>query len=196
MPLLLALCACRTPGGPDEIAERYARALKENRLADAYALTSRAQREHLSEQAFAARYADEQVRAARAAELLAQLPSMRARSGTLEAVKDPEGWRVAELEPSEGPREVLVRFLAAVDARDFERAYSFLAQRWRARYTPARLKEDFAAEPAAAERLERIRAALAAPLAVTAEGAELPLGEGRAVRLTREADSYKVAALE
>ncbi len=196
LPAALAAFACQTVGGPDDVALRYARALAENRLDDAYALTSKAQQERVSREAFSTRYSGERDRQARAEEILAGVGTMRARAGTLEATREPEGWRVAELPPAEAPRQVLERFVAAVDARDFDAAYGLLAPAWRARYTPARLKADFTAEPTAPDRVERLRAALDRPLTVTADGAELPLGDGRAVRLLREAQSYTVVSLE
>jgi hypothetical protein len=92
--------------------------------------------------------------------------------------------------------EVLRQFLAAAEAADFQTAYSLLSGSWRAVYTPQRLREDFAQEPLAVERLQRARAALIQGPTVRGEQAEFPVGPGRAVRLVREANSYRVASLE
>lgn len=62
--------------------------------------------------------------------------------------------------------------------------------------TPARLRQDFQAEPLAKERLDRLRAVLDGNLISTPEGVQLPLGEGKAARLIKEGDSFKVAAIE
>ncbi|MGQ0504011.1 MAG: hypothetical protein ACT4TC_01700 [Myxococcaceae bacterium] len=97
---------------------------------------------------------------------------------------------------SEPPEAIVTRFLAAVDAKDFPGAYRLLSARWRGRYTPEQLRADFDAEPSAGQRLDRIRAALSSPFQVTPEGAQLVLGEGKVLRLIREAESYRVASLE
>jgi hypothetical protein len=91
----------------------------------------------------------------------------------------------------------LERFLDATEARDFDLAWRLLAGRLRARYTPARLAEDFAAAPLIGkEKLDRARAALALSPRVDGSTARLPIGQGRAVQMVREADGWKVLALE
>ncbi len=102
---------------------------------------------------------------------------------------------------SEAPdaRAALERFLNATEARRFEEAYSLLAGNWRARYTPARLADDFsAARGTAQDLLARARAAAARPLRLLEGGAraELAVGDGKAVRLVRELDGWKVESLE
>ena len=192
----LALWACRTVDGPEAAGAAYARAMREDRLEAAYALTTAGYRAQVTFEAFRARYADPLRRQGRASAIEAALPMMSARCPELEAVKEPEGWRVAELVPGEGPQQALARFLDAVDAADFSLAYGMLAGPWRARYTPALFAKDFAAEPLAKERLQRARAALAGEVVWAGDEAQLPLGGGKAVRLLREGGSYKVAALE
>lgn len=96
-------------------------------------------------------------------------------------------------------RAALAAFLDAAERGDFEVAYRLLAAPWRARYTPERLASDFRAEPLARERLARARGALSS--LTSAQAAEAPLvefslGGGRSVRLAREADGYRVVALE
>ena len=92
---------------------------------------------------------------------------------------------------------MLAEFIDAAEAGDFRRAYQLLSGEWRARYTPARLEQDFEDEPLARERLERARGALSrGALFVGAEVAEFPIGAGRAVRLVREHGDFRVAALE
>ena len=191
----LVIAACRTVG-PDTAAESYAQALRENRLDDAYALTTEGYRARVPKEAFVARYADEVRRNERATAIFAAVPQLRARSGEIEAAREDGLWRVEEVTPTEGPREALGKFLDAVSSNDFESAYRMLAGPWRGRYTPARLKADFAAEPLAKERLERARAALAGDFVWRGETAELPVGEGKSVKLVREGGAFKVAALE
>lgn len=192
----LAFAGCRTVDGPEVVASTYARALREGRLESAYALTSADYRARVPFEAFKAQYRDEQPRRERADALLEGLPKMSARSAGLEAVCESGGWKVAEEAPGEGPKAALARFLDAADAGDFTAAYGMLSEAWRARYTPALFARDFAAEPLAKERLSRAREALAAALVWGKDEVQLPLGGGKAVRLSREGGSYKVAALE
>jgi hypothetical protein len=96
----------------------------------------------------------------------------------------------------DAPRAVLTRFLDGVEAGDWEGAWSLLSAPLRARYTPERLHEDFTREPLAGERVRRARLVVAGPVRLTATGAEFPLGPERAVRLEREAETYRVTGLE
>ena len=59
-----------------------------------------------------------------------------------------------------------------------------------------RLKADFQTEPAAAGRVARIRAALGGKWELTAAGPELPLGDGKRLKLQREGEALKVVGLE
>lgn len=187
---------CKTLGGPDSAALEYARALRENRLDDAYAVTTGAYRARVSRAEFGRKYSDEVLRHERATAIEAAARSLRARSPELEAIRESDGWRVEEVIPSEGPREALARFLDSAERGDFESAYRLLAASWRSKYTPDRLKADFEAEPLARERLVRARAALKEEVVWKGEAAELPVGEGGAVRLMREGGAFKVAAIE
>ena len=123
---------------------------------------------------------------------------MRASSAGLELVRQGGEWRVADPPPEIAARKALERFLSAVESRNFEAVYGCLAQPLRDRYTPARLEKDFALEPESRDRVARVRKALDAKVAleVSREGARLPLGGGRAVRLVKEGGSYRIAALE
>jgi hypothetical protein len=195
-PLLLLLTACLTPRGPDEVARAYAEALRDDRLEHAYALSTREHRERVSLEAFRLRHADAAKRAARAEEILRSLDSMRARSAAVEAQREPEGWRVSELFPESGVKETLIRFLDAAEGGDFDAAYALLSGEWRGRYTAKKLQSDFAADPRARDRLQRARAALGGEIRWRGETAELEVGEGRAVKLVREGDAFRVSALE
>ena len=93
-------------------------------------------------------------------------------------------------------QDVLGEFIAAAEARDFERTYHLLSGALRARYTPQRLEADFEAEPLAKERLERARQALRQPPTLRGDVAEFPVGQDKAVRLVRENGAFRVAALE
>lgn len=186
--------ACVTAHPPERIASAYAMALMEGRLDDAYALLDERQRP--AREAFLAAYANDGQRIARAEAILESLADLRASTAELTLVRHEDQWKVADPPPDVAPRKALEQFVGAVDRRDFQQAYLLLSQGWRDRYTPQRLEKDFAQEPLAKERVERARAALSGPWAVTAGGAELPLGEGKAVRLVKEGGAYKVAALE
>jgi hypothetical protein len=195
--LSLAVCVaatgCAHTPGPSDVAAAYARALEENRLADAHALTSAPPE---ARPAFLEHYADASVRQARAKEVRAALPELQARAPALSLVQVKEGWRVVEEKPEDAPRAALKGFLDAVGAGNWNKAWSLLSDPLRARYTPERLREDFKREPLSAERVRRARLALKGDVRVTASGAEFPLGKGRAVRLVREAGEYRVAAIE
>jgi hypothetical protein len=185
-------CA-HAPPGPTAVAEAYARALEENRLEEAYALTSGPPE---GQAAFLERYADAAARQARAAEVRAGARQLEARAPSLRLQQGGGGWRVVEVRPSDAPREALSHFLGAVEGGDWTTAWSLLAGPLRARYTPERLREDFQREPLAAERLRRAQVALRGPVQVTATEAIFPLGEERGVRLVLEGGEYRVAALE
>lgn len=190
------LAACRTVAGPEHAVEEYARALQEDRLDDAYALTSADSREHTSREAFLARYEDPKKRGERAEALLAAAASLRACGSGVEAVREGERWVVRELPSEDGARQALGQFLDASEKGDFATAYRLLSASWRSRYTPERLARDFGLEPLARERLARARVALAGPVILEDGAARFPLGEGKAVRLVREGGAYRVAALE
>lgn len=196
--MIAAGCAHSGPAarGPEGVARSYAQALADGRLDDAWVLSSPFDREQ-----FAARYAEPSVRKSRAAAV------KRAANGEPDAAITLEvrqlGWRVVEqtvpnaaLADEAQARELVNHFLAAVDRGDFEAAFGDLSSSWRARYTPARLKSDFFTEPTAVSRLARIRAGLAGQWEVTVAGPQLPLGDGRALKLLREGSALKVAALE
>ncbi len=182
------------PHGPEASSRAYADALTQGRLDDAFASTAGIDRE-----AFDARYASAADRQRRAKEVLAAADGQPA---PVKLELSASGWKVVEptvaAEPSDAAqaKKALEAFLTAVDAQDFDKAYKKLSAPLRARYTPERLKSDFFAEPKANERLERIRASLDGKWQLTADGATLPLGEGKRVRLTREGGDLFVGAIE
>ncbi len=197
-----ALASCAhlgpAPAGPEAVARAYADALSAGHLDDALALSS-----GLDASRFRSCYSDAQVRERRAAEVRAAANGTAASSAALRLVFDSGAWRGAGAEPAARANvqsqaaAVLGAFLDATDAGDFEGALKLLAPSWRARYSQTRFKEDFAKEPLARERLARARAALqSAAWIVASDGAQLPLGDGKAVRLTREGDSFRLVALE
>jgi hypothetical protein len=193
LTVVLAATGCAHTPGPTEVAMAYVRALEENRLADAHALTNAPPE---AQGTFLEHYADASARQSRVAEVRAAIPELQARTPGLTLVQTKAGWRIVEEKPADAPREVLGRFLDAVKAGDWTTAWSLLSPSLRARYTPERLRDDFMREPLATERVSRARLALKGPVRMTASGAELPIGEERAVRLVREAGEYRVDALE
>jgi hypothetical protein len=192
--LLLALSAgCATPRGPSAAAEAYARALEEDRLSDAYALTTGLPE---GEQGFRDRYKDATARRERAASVRAVVGELEARAPNLIVERRQDAWRVVETRPSDEAKAALTRFLNAVDARDWEKAWSQLSAPQRSRYTPDRFRDDFQREPLARERVRRARLALRGNVKVTNSDATFPLGADRAVRLVLEEGEYRVAAIE
>ncbi|WP_224249789.1 hypothetical protein [Hyalangium gracile] len=192
--LLLALTAgCATPKGPSVVAEAYAKALEENNLSKAYALTTGLPE---GEPGFRERYADVTARRERAASVRASAADLEARGPNLIVERRQDSWRVVETRPADEAKAVLTRFLNAVEARDWEKAWSLLSGPLRSRYTPERFREDFQREPLAKERMRRARLALRGNVKVTNSDASFPLGADRAVRLVLEEGEYRVAAIE
>lgn len=183
------------PAGPEGVARAYAEALEQNRLDAALALST-----GLDAKRFHALYGDAKIRSARAFAVRAAADG--ATGGALKLVLENGAWRVQELEPArpqvqEQAAAALTQFLDAAEAGQFEAALSLLSASWRNRYTARRFEDDFTREPLAKERLVRARTALGrGGWIVDAGGAQLPLGEGRAVRLEREGEAYRVVALE
>ncbi|MBI5542608.1 MAG: hypothetical protein HY901_01875 [Deltaproteobacteria bacterium] len=100
------------------------------------------------------------------------------------------------VEPS-GPKLALDAFLAAAERGDYEACWRLLASPLRERYTPARLGEDFAAvRGSAQDKLARARLASAVAPKVEEGRAEFPVSERASVKLTHEADGWKIASLE
>lgn len=96
-------------------------------------------------------------------------------------------------------REVLGRFARALEDGRFDEAHALLSARWRAGYTPGRLRLDFrGAGPGAREAAARLRSLLAAgePIQRSRDGARLAVGPGRAALLVAEAGGWRVDALE
>jgi hypothetical protein len=192
--LLLALTAgCATPKGPSAVAEAYAKALEEDRLSDAYALTTGLPE---GEPGFRERYKDSTARRERAAAVKASSADLEARAPNLIVERRQDSWRVVETRPGDEAKAALTRFLNAVEARDWEKAWSLLSAPQRSRYTPDRFREDFQREPLAKERVRRARLALRGNVKVTNSDATFALGADRAVRLVLEAGEYRVAAIE
>jgi hypothetical protein len=182
-----------TPQGPEAVARDFAAKLKAGELEHAWSLTTGVTREE-----FLVRYSSPQAREQRAEGVA------KAAAGELTATAFKlvyaQRWLVQEAAdpvPSNAEvQKVLSEFLDAAERRDFSAAWTMLSARWRARYTPARLQTDFDAEPQVKERLARARAALAGPWKVERDAAALGLGEGRTLKLEREGELWRVAALE
>ena len=192
LPLALA-AGCATAKGPSAIAERYAKALEDNRLSEAYALTTGLPE---GESGFRERYADLTARRERAASVRASTLDLEARAPNLIVERREDTWRVVETRPSDEAKAALTRFLNSVEARDWEKAWSLLSGPLRSRYTPDRFREDFQREPLAKERVRRARLALRGNVKMTQSDATFPLGADRAVRLVLEEGEYRLAAIE
>ena len=194
---VLGISACaHAVSSPDDAMRSYARSLDEGRLEDAWALSS-----SLDHDRFLERYADPEARRRRAEEVRGAADGLRP-LGLLHDLKS-DTWRVVEAAPVAAPpndaheaEAAVEHFLASVQAGDFDAVFAELGSSWRARYTPQRLEADFQSEPAVAGRLARIRAALPGRWELTPEGPQLPLGEGKRLKLRREGDGLKVVALE
>lgn len=95
-------------------------------------------------------------------------------------------------------RSILGVFLEAVDRADFRAAYTLLDERWRAKYTPERLRSDFEREPRAMTLVARLKAqaSSAIDLDPARDRAWLALGADRHVLLTKEAQGWRLSSLE
>jgi hypothetical protein len=97
--LLLALAAgCATPKGPVPVAEAYAKALEENRLLDAYALTTGLPE---GETGFRERYADANARRERAEAVRTGVATLEVRAPGLILEQREAAWRVVETRPAD-----------------------------------------------------------------------------------------------
>ncbi len=95
------------------------------------------------------------------------------------------------------PRQTVGQFLGAIGRNDFDTAFGLLASPWRERYTPARLSLDYSAvRGVAQDKLARIRASPDSAWRIAADQADLPIAQGKAVRLVRENGAWRIAALE
>jgi hypothetical protein len=195
LPVFALLVGCAHAQEPGRAAAAFAEALETGRLDEAWAASTGLPRE-----AFEARYAAPERRAARATQVRRALEARGEGDGVgLLLVR--ERWRVVEAaglsSAVDGPAEALERFVATVEAADWSAAWSQLSSTWRGRYSPERLGKDFDAEPLVRERLARARAAAAHSKATVDSGrASFPIAAGRAVRLVLEAGAWKVDALE
>lgn len=93
-------------------------------------------------------------------------------------------------------RALSAAFVASAQARHFDDVLQMLSSAWKARYTAERLARDFDADPLTRERLDRVHSTLASDFRVFENEAVLPLPGGRCFRLVREADGWRIAALE
>jgi hypothetical protein len=186
-----------SPEGPEGVARAYADALEQGQVELAFQLSS-----GVELATFKACYADAKARTARVAEVRAAAGGAPAGGSTLRLAIDHGTWRVQELDParpadSARAAEVLTQFLDDAEHGDFDAALKRLGPSLRARYSAQRFKDDFEREPLAKERLARARSALqGGAWVVLADGAQLALGGGKAVRLAKEGDAWRVVALE
>jgi len=115
---------------------------------------------------------------------------------TPEPAPSPVGHAVVKPDLEDEARALIERFGSATEAGQFADAHSLLSQPLRDRYTPEVLGRDYAADPLGRERVARIKDKRATPLSISGERATLEWAPGRQLRLTREAGSWKIAALE
>lgn len=191
--LLFGGCAhvpARAPSeSPSARFRAYAEALREGRLADAWALTRPELRAAVGEQAFEKRWADPRARIRAADAVDAAVDRLAAAAPELARSR-------ATTERIAAARKVLLAFVKAASTRRFSAVYPLLDAALRSRYTPARLARDFQRAPKAAERVRRAELAASGPAVVHGERVLFPLGPSDAVMLVEEADGFKLASLE
>jgi len=93
-------------------------------------------------------------------------------------------------------RAALGAFVGAVETSDFDGAFRLLDATLRRRYSPARLKTDFATEPRGAALVSRLKVALTRPVQLSGDRASLVVAEGRVALVVRESDGWHVASLD
>jgi hypothetical protein len=93
-------------------------------------------------------------------------------------------------------RAALAAFVDAVERSDFDGAFRLLDAALKRRYSPERLKADFALEPRGVALVSRLKVALARPLQLTGDRASVVVAEGRVALAVRESDGWHVASLD
>jgi hypothetical protein len=93
-------------------------------------------------------------------------------------------------------RATLHSFVDAVEQSDFDGAFRLLDATLKRRYSPERLKADFAIEPRGAALVNRLKQALHQPVQIRGTRASLLVAEGRVATLVRESDEWHVSTLD
>ncbi len=93
-------------------------------------------------------------------------------------------------------RAALTAFVDAVERKDFDGAFRLLDATLKRRYSPERLKSDFALEPRGVALVSRLKGALARPLQLAGDRASVVVAEGRVALAVRESDGWHVASLD
>ena len=93
-------------------------------------------------------------------------------------------------------RMVVQRFVMAAEAGRFDEVLSLLARPLRERYSVELLTRDFGTDPLAPARLSQIKLKAFGPFVETKETASVEWAAGRALRLVREPDGWRIATLE
>jgi hypothetical protein len=179
---LALLAACTTPR-PSPPVTRYLQALESGDLAGAWELTSERYRHQTSKEAFAARFAEPQARAAHVAAVRSALESTAP-----ELLERPQA--------ASAPAEAVRALSSAARAGRFEEAWGWLAAAEKARYTPERLASDFRRVPDAEQRLTRALEAIERPGESSGIETRWRLPSGGTVRVVLEDGQPRVAALE
>lgn len=114
----------------------------------------------------------------------------------IQPVPKPEIRAQPPVDPQVAVRAVVQSFIRATEGRHFDQVHALLSRPLRERYSVTQLERDFGADPLASERLAQIKLKSAAPLLETKESASLEWSVGRSLRLVREPDGWRIAALE
>lgn len=93
-------------------------------------------------------------------------------------------------------RAALAAFVGAVERSDFDGAFRLLDATLKRRYSPERLKSDFALEPRGVALVSRLKVALARPLLLSGDRASVVVADGRVALAVRESDGWHVASLD
>ena len=102
---------------------------------------------------------------------------------------------LAPVDTQRALRDVVQAFIDATEARKFEQVRALLTRPLRDRYSAKTLERDFGADPQASERVAQIKKATAS-LVESEDAAALEWSEGRSLRLVREAEGWRISALE
>jgi hypothetical protein len=207
--LLLSLCVCacsaaRRENSPEATVRALSDHLARGELPAAYALMSRAYREHVSFEQFRKQIADNPREAEATSKLLRspgktrRVASVQLSDGqTIELEQDKGSWLmtspVTDFYRQDTPRAALKSFIRAVRMRRWDVLLGLMPERDRQGVTEQTLETGLLAQR---EELERMVALLEAsvndPIEEVGERASMPYGESYTARFVRENGVWKV----
>jgi hypothetical protein len=207
--VVLVLGCAHAPATPADALAAFGAALARGDLRAAYGMTSLELQQRMPFQAFAAGLEGPGAEAAALGRrIAAEAPRIPPRveielaaGERVPLVFEAGAWRVDgpvyQAWGQETPRAAVRTFVRALDARRYDVLLRLIPDRDRGALTAEQLRAFWEGRDAEAHRrlLERVRAALAAPLVEAGDEAHLPLAGDGEVRLAREPAGWKIEGL-